>query len=172
MSRLAAMALMIGLLTGTFVVLVPTAQAAEVSMDLYGSAIQGWGLSAGSESMPGPPLTVQAGDTVTITLHSTDGASHEFFIDLNGNGRPDSGEPTSIPFTDTTTVTFVAASAGTFTYYCSFHPSTMNGSFVVGPGAGGPASTPAGGLDSTVLVGVVAALVAVAGVAILVLRRK
>ncbi len=144
--------------------------AASVPISLYGSATAGWGTSSTMESNPGPTLTVSQGDSVTITLTSTDGASHEFFIDYNNNGALDAGEPVSSTFSSTTTLTFTASQAGTFTYYCLIHPSAMKGTFVVQATDSGPA--PAGAGNTVILVGVALGVVVVAGVAAIAMRRR
>ncbi len=167
--------LVAALAMGFAVVSAPPARAASDSLTLYGSQLGGWGLSSSSESIPGPTLTVSQGDSVTITLHSTDGLTHEFFIDFNGDGAPSAGEPTSSPFNVSTTVsTFTAGQAGTFHYYCYFHENSMKGSFVVtGSATTGPSGT--GGssaLPTLEIVGVVVVLVVAVGVAALVLRQR
>lgn len=174
MAKLPALLLAMGLLAGVAVAFVPSARAATVSINLYGSVSTGWGQSSTSESTPGPTLTVNQGDVVTITLHSTDGVGHEFFIDLNGNGRPDTGEPTSGVFSTTATLSFTASTAGTFRYYCYFHEASMYGTFTV-TGSGSPA--PTGGstsssLDPVVLGAIIVVVAAVAGVTLILLRRK
>lgn len=143
------------------------AKAANVPYDLFGSATSGWGLTSTSETNPGPALSVNAGDTVTITLHSTDGFPHQLLIDYNGNGVADAGEPVSAQFTTTTTLTFTASQAGTFSYICTVHGAAMKGTFTV-QGTGSPSSS-----DSTLLiVGIVIGVVVIAGVSVLVLRSR
>jgi plastocyanin len=93
---------------------------------LSGSASTGW-----NGTIPGPAITVNLGDTVVLTLVSADGVSHQFFVDYNGNGSPDPGEPTSSIFSGTTSLVFTANVNGTFTYYCNFHPGIMHGTFTV-----------------------------------------
>jgi len=163
-----AVALLVAVLAIGFVsVAAPTARAASVPLSLYGSATAGWGTSSGSESNPGPTLTVNQGDSVTITLHSTDGVEHEFFIDLNNNGVWDTGEPESAAFNSTTTLTFTASQAGTFTYYCLIHPTVMKGTFVVqSPAAPGMSG------NLVLYIGIILVIVVVVGVAVLVLRRR
>jgi hypothetical protein len=77
------------------------------------------------------------GDTVTIKLTSTD-TTHLFFVDVDRNGVtpdcPPGLDPCSNSFTPTAPTTFmfqVSFAAGTYTYYCSIHPTMMLGSFVV-----------------------------------------
>ncbi len=174
MARTGFALLIVGLLVGTaFLSLVPApARAASVSLTLVGSATSGWGTASSSESNPGPTLTVSAGDSVTITLTSSDGFPHEFLLDYNGNGVADTGEPVSAQFTTHTVLTFVADRAGTFSYICAIHTTTMRGSFVVqGTGSGG-STTPSGGDNTLLIVGVVVVIVAAVGMAALFLRKK
>jgi plastocyanin len=146
------------------------AKAASVPYNLYGSATSGWGLTTTSETNPGPSLSANAGDTVTITLHSTDGFAHQLLIDYNGNGIADAGEPVSAQFTTTTTLTFTATQAGTFHYLCTIHGSAMTGTFTV-QGTGSP--SPSSSSSTTLLiVGIVIGVVVIAGVSVLVLRSR
>lgn len=146
------------------------ARAANVSYNLFGSATSGWGLTSTSETNPGPSLSANVGDTVTITLHSTDGFAHQLLIDYNGNGVADAGEPLSAQFTATTTLTFTATQAGTFHYLCTIHGSAMTGTFTV-QGTGTP--TPVASSGSTLLiVGIIIGVVVIVGVSVLVLRAR
>lgn len=99
--------------------------------NLFGSATQGWGFTATTITRPGPNITVALGDTVNLTLTSADGLAHLFFVDYNGNGVADAGEPASPSFSGTINFQFNVTTAGTFTYYCAFHPSIMHGTFTV-----------------------------------------
>lgn len=85
--------------------------------------------------VPNPTITVTQGDTVTIQLSSGDGAVHRFFVDVDKNGMiPDcpGADVCSNVFPPSTTLTFTVSFApGTYTYYCSVHPTTMLGQFVV-----------------------------------------
>ncbi len=101
-----------------------------MNITLYGSALTGWGLDANATN-PGPPLTVQYGDTVQLTLVSLDGAgvNHNWFIDYDNNSAPSSGEPSSPTFTAGNSIvwTFTPERIGTFVYRCEVHPSSMMG---------------------------------------------
>lgn len=173
------LALLVAVLAIGFVsVAAPPARAASDSFSLYGSFTNGWGNSSTTETTPlGPTLVVAQGDTVSITLHSSDGVTHEFFIDYNHDMAPSAGEPTSSPFNTTTTVaTFTASQAGTFTYYCYFHEASMKGTFIV-TGSGSPppsGSGASGGLggNTLLILGIVIAVVVVAGVGVLAMRRR
>ncbi len=82
-----------------------------------------------------PTITVTQGDTITIQLSSGDGAVHRFFVDVDKNGvTPDcpGADVCSNAFPPSTSLTFTVNFApGTYTYYCSVHPTTMLGQFVV-----------------------------------------
>ncbi len=86
-------------------------------------------------TVPNPTITVTQGDTITIQLSSGDGAVHRFFVDVDRNGMtPDcpGADVCSNVFPPTTALTFTVNFApGTYTYYCSVHPTTMLGQFVV-----------------------------------------
>lgn len=97
------------------------------NITLYGSATQGWGLTQQSMSIPGPQITFTQDVPVSLTLISVDGNVHDFYVDYNGNGAIDSGEPHSPTFTSTVTYQFAPDRTGQFTYYCSFHAATMRG---------------------------------------------
>jgi plastocyanin len=85
--------------------------------------------------VPNPTISVTQGDTITIQLSSGDGAVHRFFVDVDKNGiTPDcpGADVCSNVFPPSTTLTFTVNFApGTYTYYCSVHPTTMLGQFVV-----------------------------------------
>ena len=100
---------------------------------LYGSTFRGWGFTEATMSIPGPDISFEEWVPVKITLISADGALHDFFVDYNGNKAINSDEPHSPAFTSTTTFQFTPDRTGQFTYYCSFHPSTMNGNTQIIP---------------------------------------
>src|SRR2546427_407352 len=121
--------LTVGLLLGGTVLTLVRTQGSNVSIALFGSHTNGWGFSSGTETIPGPTINVNQNDFVTLSLTSTDGLSHEFLLDYNGNGAADPGEPVSPIFSTTTQVSFTASVAGSFTYLCLFHPATMHGTW-------------------------------------------
>jgi len=102
---------------------------------LLGS-IMGW-----NQTRPGPLVSVTDGDLVTILYNSIDSAPHTWFIDVNNNNMPDSGEISSptlataatpfVNFTFTLKVGTNIPSTGDFTYKCSYHPTMMFGTFRV-----------------------------------------
>lgn len=106
-----------------------TVRAATVTFTLYGS-ISGWGFTPGDTS--NPTLVVTEGDQISITLHSQD-VAHRFYVDYDGNAAISVGEPASSTFTSTIVFNFTIDRSGTFTYYCSIHPTTMHGTFTSNP---------------------------------------
>ncbi len=122
---------------------IPKAHAASVSISLSGCAFivgactsVGWN---GTTARPNPTMTVQQGDSVSVKLSSADGASHLFLIDVDRDGGGDSADcptvdPCSMLFSPTTPTTYtftVSFAPGTYTYFCTIHPFSMFGSFVV-----------------------------------------
>jgi plastocyanin len=133
MSKKLVLIIVILLLIGTLLVMakVPKAKATTQSFHLYGEAEVGWGFTPSSITSPGPEIPVGQDDLVNLTLTSQDGLPHIFFVDYNGNGGADPNEPQSAQFTGTINFQFIANTSGTFTYYCSIHPSKMHGTFSV-----------------------------------------
>jgi heme/copper-type cytochrome/quinol oxidase subunit 2 len=102
-----------------------------VELGLFGSSTLGWGFTPGSITSPGPVITANKGDRVSLTLTSQDGLLHNFFVDYNGDTTPSPGEPKSPDFTTTTKYSFTVDTTGSFTYYCQYHRISMYGTFVV-----------------------------------------
>lgn len=172
-SRTGLALVLVALALGIVSLAASPATAANVPLNLYGSFAGGWGSTSSSETNPGPTLTVNQGDSVTLTLTSTDGFTHQFLVDYNGNAVADPGEPLSIQFSTTTTLTFTATQAGTFHYLCLIHPTAMKGTFVVqGTGSPAPSTSPGDSGSTLIIVGVLIAVVAAVGVSALVLRRR
>lgn len=85
-----------------------------------------------------PTITVTQGDSLTIGVSSSDTTSHRLLIDLDKDGYTDiadcgSGDICSSTVPPSTTISSftVNSSPGTYTYYCTFHPTYMYGSFIV-----------------------------------------
>lgn len=136
MTKKFVLALIIMLLAGVFAMSVNVRRVKAIAVrniTLYGEASHGWGFTDGSITSPGPPITVNQGDLVNLTLISADGLHHQFFVDYNGNGFHDDAEPESMSFIASLPYSFTANVNGTFTYYCSFHPNPMFGTFIVTP---------------------------------------
>ena len=105
-----------------------------MNFTLYGSATLGWGFTAASMSSPGPTIVVEQGDTVNLTLISSDGVMHEFFVSYTNASSPSLGDPQSPEFSGTVSVNyqFVASNTtGTYEYRCVFHPDVMWGYFQI-----------------------------------------
>jgi plastocyanin len=111
---------------------IPKAHAANISISLVGIT-SAWNASTN----PNPTITVHQGDTVTLRLSSGDGATHLFLLDADNDGLSTGDcpavDPCSAPISTTpVTLTFTANfSPGTYTYYCTVHPTSMLGSFIV-----------------------------------------
>lgn len=132
----ASAVLLLPTLLGLALALSPPAGASTVSLTLY-TTTGGWGLSSSNITSPGPTITVNEGDIVQLSLNGADNAWHNFYVDYNGNGNPDSGsgEPLSQDFRKptATTLSFTADVAGNFTYYCEYHWQRAYGDFIVVP---------------------------------------
>lgn len=137
------------------------------NVTLYGSYSQGWGFTASNITNPGPPIVVEQGDTVNLTLISNDGTysnPHKFFISYTNVSSPNATEPQSSDFTTTLNYQFVATNTvGTYTYGCVHHFSTMHGYFQV---------VPTGTIPEFQPLIMLSLLVASTAVAALVYRRK
>jgi FtsP/CotA-like multicopper oxidase with cupredoxin domain len=105
------------------------------SFALFGHYTQGWGFSSTSITSPGPTIVVEQGDTVNLTLTSSDGITHRFFVSYTNASTPAPGDPQSPDFSSSTiNYQFNASSTvGTYTYRCFYHPGTMWGYFQVVP---------------------------------------
>ena len=86
-----------------------------------------------NSTSPGPPITVNQGDSVQFTIHDndTDFSPHTFKIASSAYTAVDTGTMTAGQIK--TLSTFTASTSGTFTYQCDFHPTTMRGTFKVNP---------------------------------------
>lgn len=113
---------------------IPSVHGASHTIILKGAYFNGW-----NGTNPGPTITVLKGDSVMMSLLSTDGFTHTFVIDVGKTGISSSPNcavdkcspsfysttvPTSYPFT-------VDFGPGTYTYYCSIHLTMMMGMFTV-----------------------------------------
>ena len=131
----------------------PNADAAPVTISLYGTAAGGWSTLPGAETNPGPTLIVDQGDRVTMQLTSEDlPMEHTFWIDYDGDGAVDFGaEPNSPLFTSSITYAFDALLAGTFPYYCGIHSlpgslsSPMRGTWITNAPPSITSSSPTAG---------------------------
>lgn len=121
---------------------VPRVAAVNRSISLTGT-VSAWNSTS---STPNPTITVTQGDGVSLQLTSGDGVLHRWFVDVDKNGpTPDcpGADICSNAFTTSTMLTFTVNFApGTYTYYCSVHPTTMLGQFVVNPSSVGGTTLP------------------------------
>jgi plastocyanin len=112
--------------------LLPRVAAVNRTISLVGF-VSAWN----STTTPNPTITVTQGDGVTLQLSSGDAVLHRWFVDVDKNGpTPDcpGADICSSAFSTSTVLTFTVNFApGTYTYYCSVHPTTMLGQFVVNP---------------------------------------
>jgi len=155
----------------------PPAAAANVNYTLYGDNNNGWGLTASTETNPGPALSATVGDNVTLVLRSTDGNTYRWYLDYNNDSTRNGNEPRSPNFaTNAVTWNFTADTVGTFRYRAQSDPSAMWGMFTVSnvtttppPGGGTPLQ-----LDITLMIvlGVVLGFVAILVVAGAMSRKK
>ena len=90
----------------------------------------GWSVTPGNESDPGPRISVNQGDRISMQLTSEDGTPHIFWIDYDNDGVIDGNEPQSPQFTGSTSFAFDALQPGTFTYWCAIHKPVMRGTWV------------------------------------------
>jgi plastocyanin len=124
-----------GPLLGPIIPKILDARASTLPITLRGFANGGWNATTNAN----PTITVHAFDTIKLSLGSGDGIPHQFLLDGNkdGSGAADcpSPDPCSAVFPPSTIYTFSVSSiaAGTYTYYCVIHPTTMLGMFVIAP---------------------------------------
>jgi len=120
---------------------IPRVAAVNRTINLAGY-VNAWNFT----STPNPTITVSQGDSVTLQLSSGDAVLHRWFVDVDRNGpSPDcpGADICSNAFSTSTVLTFtVNFSPGTYTYYCSVHPTTMLGQFVVSPSSVGGTTLP------------------------------
>src|SRR6267143_1933534 len=105
----------------------PKAHGTARTIVLVGNYLYGWNSS-------NPPITVYRGDSVSLALSSGDGTQHQFVVDVDKDGKI---APTCPPdkcsnmFPPSATYSFTADFTGSYTYYCTYHPASMFGSFTV-----------------------------------------
>lgn len=113
---------------------VPNAHAANVSILLNGSTT-GWNATTNKN----PTITVAQFDQVRLSLKSADLQTHQFLLDGDNDGAADISDcpgidPCSAMFSTSAGIIYtfiVNLPPGIYTYYCTFHPTSMFGSFVV-----------------------------------------
>jgi PGF-CTERM protein len=110
-----------------------------------------------------PPLTVPAGAQVTITAKQGPEGDVPHNIKVGDGPVSDTFEAAG----DAVTYPFTAPASGSVPYICTIHPTTMKGNVQVAGSA-----TTQGGDNESPGVGALGALLALAGAALLVLRRR
>jgi plastocyanin len=172
-SHASTVALSVAALMLAFALVPAPASAADRAFTLYGDQAAGWGFTNTTMSNPGPALSVDLGDNVTLTLNASDGAQHNWFIDYDGNGNPSPGEPSSPNFRDEQIVwNFTADVAGNYTYRCRFHGTTMTGNITISGPSNGTAPPSADALPYVLAGGLFAAVVFIALATVYMRRRK
>ena len=120
---------------------IPAVAAVNRTIALVG-VVNAWNFS----STPNPTITVNQGDSVSLQLSSGDGVLHRWFVDVDRNGAsPDcpGSDICSNAFAGSIVFSFTVTFApGTYTYYCTIHPTTMLGQFVVNPSTVGGTLVP------------------------------
>ena len=132
------------------------ARAADPTFSLTVNDPAGWGPWDDLRN-PGPTLSVDLGDNVTLLLNASDGSgNHRWFIDYDNDTTQDPGEPASPNFAGPTQISwnFTADRNGTFLYRDRF-ATNLTGTIEVLVAGAAPAQ------DNTwILVGVFLAIVA------------
>src|SRR6266571_5069045 len=107
--------------------IIQKANGTATAVSLVGYASTGWMAADGTLN---PTITIPHGELLNITTSSGDGKLHEFYVDVDGDGKRDYPVDLmadSAPPTSTTTLGYVAP--GMYTYYDVNYPATMRGTF-------------------------------------------
>jgi plastocyanin len=114
---------------------IPPAHATARTITLFGFSTA-WNATTNLN----PTITVNQGDVITVALTSEDAMTHRFVVDVDRDGKiftpicpPDEcSSQFGGAFPASTTFSFtVNFAAGTYTYYCTYHPFNMFANFVV-----------------------------------------
>lgn len=87
------------------------------------------GNSTGILNLSNPTLNISAGDTLRITIRGDDGMTHN--IQFRTSGGTTLATSADVDLGQTTTLSYTFTSAGTYTYRCQYHTSTMVGTINV-----------------------------------------
>lgn len=171
-----AIVLSLGLVCALFAVTwsATPAAARDVSFTLYVSDSDGWGEQPTSLSNPGPWLTVDEGDNVTLQLNATEGQDHRWFIDYDNDASRASNEPRSPPFHEgdaSISWNFTANRNGTYVYR-SQGQIEMWGLITIRPAGSSPLDLGPGGGNLLIVGAAIAIFLGVLAVAIVMGRRR
>jgi hypothetical protein len=85
-----------------------------------------------------PTITVTQGDSLTIAVSSSNGVQHRLLVDLDKDGYTDTSDcgtsdfcSAMVPPSTTVGPITITSGPGTYMYYCTIHPASMYGSFIV-----------------------------------------
>ena len=82
-----------------------------------------------------PVIVANRGDSVTVSLHNTEGTTEEEGTTEGRHSFTIDAQPYSVNIDtaagETGNATFTADQEGIFQYYCKYHPQTMRGQLVV-----------------------------------------
>ncbi len=112
---------------------IPSAKGANRIIILVGFQLTGWN---GTTTAPNPTISVNQGDVITAQISSGDTLPHRFVVDVDKDGKvplpacpPDKCSAIVPP---STTYPFnIDFAAGSYVYYCTYHPTSMFGTFTV-----------------------------------------
>jgi len=95
----------------------------------------GWGFGPGNITDPGPTITVNTGESVSLNLFAADTIDHRFLLDLDGDTFPTAGEPISPRFSSPSTPLAYGftnpSTPGTYQYICGIHGTAQRGTWVI-----------------------------------------
>ena len=87
-------------------------------------------------------VTIHVGDTVTWTVTQTVGAAHSVTSGNPSDANPGTVFDSGVSLRNNgNTYSHTFATAGTFPFFCTVHPTTMRGTVIVQAGAGGGSDT-------------------------------